>query len=126
MVFICMVWINEIFQKCYCEVGVVIVFVLVFGLGNFGSIVMIYVLYIGWFEDVVLGWYCYCNSNFVMIGIFCMSIVSSFVMIVLFKVFGNEFSNKIVGSDGNDFGEEILDGVVCCEVYQCGFSCLIK
>ncbi|VBB75350.1 Putative vitamin H transporter [Podospora comata] len=123
---ICMAWTNEIFQKRHREVGVATASALVSGLGNLGSIVTTYALYTGWPEDAAPGRYRYRNSNFVMIGILCMSIASSFVMIALLKVFGNEPSNKIVGSDGNDSGEEILDGAARREVHQRGFSRLIK
>ncbi|KAK4192941.1 major facilitator superfamily domain-containing protein [Podospora australis] len=122
----CMAWTNEIFQKRHREVGVATASALVSGLGNLGSIVTTYALYTGWPEDAAKGPYQFRKSNFTMIGILCLSIASSFVMIALLKVFGNEPSQKLQGNSGTDSGDEILDGAARREAHQRGLGRLLK
>jgi MFS family permease len=118
---ICMTWTNEIFQKRHGEVGVAAASALVSGLGNLGSITTTYALYTGWPEDAAKGPHQYRRSNFVMIGILGVSILSSIVMTVLLKVFGNERSQKLTGT-GSDSEEEFQDGAARREAHQRGFG----
>ncbi|KAK3946052.1 major facilitator superfamily transporter [Diplogelasinospora grovesii] len=118
---ICMTWTNEIFQKRHGEVGVAAASALVSGLGNLGSITTTYALYTGWPEDAAKGPHQYRRSNFVMIGILGVSILSSIVMTVLLKVFGNERSQKLTGN-GSDSEEEFQDGAARREAHQRGFG----
>lgn len=117
---ICMTWTNEIFQRRHGEVGVAAAAALVSGLGNLGSVMTTYALYTGWPEDAKKGPKQYRKSNLVMIGILCLSILSSFVMTVLLKVVGNNPSHKIAssGSSVNDF----QDGAARREEKQRGFG----
>ncbi|KAL1865051.1 hypothetical protein Daus18300_007398 [Diaporthe australafricana] len=117
---ICMTWTNEIFQRRHGEVGVAAAAALVSGLGNLGSITTTYVLYTGWPEDAALGPHRYRRSNLAMIGILCVSIVSSFAMTVLIQVFGNKPSQKIVSSDGST--DDFQDGAARREQVQRGFG----
>lgn len=117
---ICMTWTNEIFQRRHGEVGVAAAAALVSGLGNLGSITTTYALYTGWPEDAAPGPYRYRRSNLAMIGILCLSIVSSFAMTVLIQVFGNKPSHKIVSSDGST--DELQDGAARREQVQRGFG----
>ncbi|OHE97193.1 major facilitator superfamily transporter [Colletotrichum orchidophilum] len=115
----CMTWTNEIFQRRHGEVGVAAATALVSGLGNLGSIVTTYALYTGWPEDAAKGRYQYRRSNYAMIGILCLSIVSSFSMFFLLKVFGNKPVNKISNLDSSS---EIEDGAARREARQRGFG----
>ncbi|KAJ0107014.1 vitamin h transporter 1 [Diaporthe amygdali] len=117
---ICMTWTNEIFQRRHGEVGVAAAAALVSGLGNLGSITTTYALYTGWPEDAAPGPYKYRRSNLAMIGILCVSIVSSFAMTVLIQVFGNKPSQKIVSSDGST--DDFQDGAARREQVQRGFG----
>lgn len=126
---ICMAWTSEIFQRRHGEVGVAAASALVSGLGNLGSIVTTYALYTGWPADAAKGPYQYRRSNLTMIGILCLSIVSSAVMWSLLRVFGNEPTHRkrmevaaSTGpySSGEDAGE-ILDGAARREIQQRGF-----
>ncbi|KKY32969.1 putative vitamin h transporter 1 [Diaporthe ampelina] len=117
---ICMTWTNEIFQRRHGEVGVAAAAALVSGLGNLGSITTTYALYTGWPEDAAPGPYRYRRSNLAMIGILCLSIVSSFAMTVLIQVFGNKPSHKIVSSDGST--DDFQDGAARREQVQRGFG----
>ncbi|CRK30868.1 hypothetical protein BN1723_003984 [Verticillium longisporum] len=99
----CMTWANEIFQHRHGEVGVAAAAALVSGLGNLGSIVTTYALYTGWPEDAAPGRYRYRKSNFAMIGILCLSIASSFLMMILLRVCGNERTNKISSDSASEF-----------------------
>lgn len=120
---ICMTWTSEIFQRRHGEVGVAAASALVSGLGNLGSITTTYALYTGWPADAVPGPHQYRKSNLTMIGILCLSIVSSFVMFVLLRVFGNKPSHKIMssGSSAIDSTDELQDGAARREVTQRGF-----
>ncbi|KAL1855394.1 hypothetical protein VTK73DRAFT_8546 [Phialemonium thermophilum] len=121
---ICMTWTNEIFQRRHREVGVAAASALVSGLGNLGSITTTYALYTGWPADAKPGPHRYRKSNLAMIGILCMSILSSFVMVVLLRVFGNKPSRKITASSGSstiDAADEIEDGAARREAQQRGF-----
>lgn len=113
---ICMTWTNEIFQKRHGEVGVAAATALVSGLGNLGSVMTTYALYTGWPEDAKKGPHQYRKSNLVMIGILCLSILSSFLMMFLIKVVGNPPSHKVTGED------EIVDGAARREGEQRGFE----
>src|SRR3954453_10170335 len=79
---ICMTWTNEIFQRRHGEVGVAAASALISGLGNLGTVVTTYALYTGWPEDAKPGPHRYRKSNLTMIGILCLSILSSVVMTV--------------------------------------------
>lgn len=121
---ICMTWTSEIFQKRHGEVGVAAASALVSGLGNLGSITTTYALYTGWPADAAKGPHQYRNSNFTMIGILCLSIVSSIAMTVLLQIFGNNPSHKIASSSGSSTpdGNEFQDGAARREHQQRGFS----
>ncbi len=124
---ICMTWTSEIFQRRHGEVGVAAASALVSGLGNLGSITTTYALYTGWPEDAARGPYQYRKSNLTMIGILCLSIVSSFAMVLLLKIFGNNPSQKIMGHHGEgstaaDSAEELQDGAARREAEHRGFS----
>jgi MFS family permease len=114
---ICMTWTNQIFQKRHGEVGVAAASALVSGLGNLGSIMTTYALYTGWPEDAKKGPHQYRKSNLVMIGILCLSILSSIIMTVLLKFVGNNPSHKI-----NSVTEEFQDGAARREDQHRGFG----
>ena len=119
---ICMTWSNEIFQRRHGEVGVASAAALVSGLGNLGSITTTYALYTGWAEDAKPGPHQYRKSNLVMIGILCISILSSVVMTVLLKLFGSNPKQKGM-VDGADVGDdELQDGAAKRELQQRGFK----
>jgi len=113
-----MTWTNQIFQRRHGEVGVAAASALVSGLGNLGSIMTTYALYTGWPEDAKQGPYQYRKSNLVMIGILCLSILSSIVMTVLLKVAGNKPSKRIASSISTEF----QDGAARRENQQRGFG----
>jgi MFS family permease len=119
---ICMAWTGEIFQHRHREVGVATASALVSGLGNLGSITTTYALYTGWPEDAAKGPHQFRRSNLTMIGILCMSIVSSVLMEVLLKVFGNRRVKS--GGSGSSESEdaEWEDGAARREVHQRGFK----
>ncbi|KAG4412323.1 hypothetical protein IFR04_014542 [Cadophora malorum] len=117
---ICMTWGNEIFQRRHGEVGVAAAAALISGLGNLGTVVTTYALYTGWPEDAKPGPHRYRKSNLVMIGILCLSILSSVIMTVGLKLAGNKPSNKIAGSSDTD--DEFQDGAARREVHQRGFG----
>ncbi|KAI0896611.1 MFS general substrate transporter [Annulohypoxylon nitens] len=121
---ICMTWTNEIFQQRHGEVGVAAASALVSGLGNLGSITTTYALYTGWPADAAAGPHQYRRSNLVMIGILCVSILSSAIMFVALKVFGNKPSQKITsgGSSIMDGVDEFQDGAARRELQQRGFG----
>ena len=85
---ITMTWSNEVFQRRHGEVGVAAASALVSGLGNLGSVVATYALYTGWPEDAKKGPLQFRKSSLVMVGILCMSILSSVAMTILLKLFG--------------------------------------
>ncbi|KAK2045431.1 major facilitator superfamily transporter [Colletotrichum somersetense] len=115
----CMTWTNEIFQRRHGEVGVAAATALVSGLGNLGSIVTTYALYTGWPEDAAKGRYQYRRSNYAMIGILCLSILSSFAMFFLLKIWGNEPTNKISNTYSSS---EIEDGAARREARERGLG----
>ncbi|KAI1662753.1 MFS general substrate transporter [Daldinia decipiens] len=121
---ICMTWTNEIFQQRHGEVGVAAASALVSGLGNLGSITTTYALYTGWPADAAPGPHQYRRSNLVMIGILCVSILSSIVMFVALKAIGNKPSHKISssGSSTVDSMDGFQDGAARRELQQRGFS----
>ena len=121
---ICMTWTNEIFQRRHGEVGVAAAAALVSGLGNLGSVMTTYALYTGWPEDAKKGPHQYRKSNLTMIGILCLSIISSFTMTILLKVVGNQPSSKILssGSSANEGGDEYQDGAARREIQQRGLG----
>ena len=121
---ICMTWTNEIFQRRHGEVGVAAASALVSGLGNLGSIMTTYALYTGWPEDAKKGPHQYRKSNLTMIGILCLSILSSIVMTVLLKFVGNKASSKILSSSSsaNEGSDEFQDGAARRELQQRGFG----
>lgn len=121
---ICMTWTNEIFQRRHGEVGVAAAAALVSGLGNLGSIMTTYALYTGWPADAAKGPHQYRRSNLTMIGILCVSILSSITMTVLLRVFGNKPSQKIVsgGSSTVDSVDDLPDGAARRELQQRGFG----
>ncbi|KAI2470895.1 MFS general substrate transporter [Annulohypoxylon bovei var. microspora] len=121
---ICMTWTNEIFQQRHGEVGVAAASALVSGLGNLGSITTTYALYTGWPADAAPGPHQYRRSNLVMVGILCVSILSSFVMYVALKFAGNKPSHKISsgGSSVIDGADNFQDGAARRELQQRGFG----
>jgi len=124
---ICMTWTSEIFQRRHGEVGVASASALVSGLGNLGSIVTTYALYTGWPEDAAPGPYQYRRSNLVMVGILCVSIASSFLMLMLLLLAGNGPADGVFGprrgeAAAGDSADELQDGAARREVAQRGFS----
>ncbi|KAI8674111.1 MFS domain-containing protein [Fusarium keratoplasticum] len=117
---ICMAWSSEIFQKRHGEVGVAAATALVSGLGNLGSVVTTYALYTGWPEDAAPGPHQYRKSNYTMIGILCMSILSAFAMKALLTVFGNPPSTKLQDDSSSEFD----DGAARREANERGFGSL--
>ncbi|RKK79805.1 Vitamin H transporter 1 [Fusarium oxysporum] len=117
---ICMAWSSEIFQKRHGEVGVAAATALVSGLGNLGSVMTTYALYTGWPEDAAPGPHQYRKSNYTMIGILCMSILSSFAMKALLTCFGNPASSKLQ----SDSSSEFEDGAARREGQERGFRSL--
>ncbi|KAH9892340.1 vitamin H transporter 1/biotin symporter vht1 [Xylariomycetidae sp. FL2044] len=121
---ICMTWTNEIFQHRHGEVGVAAAAALVSGLGNLGSITTTYALYTGWPADAAPGPHQYRRSNLTMIGILCLSILSSFVMYIALKLVGNKPSHKLnsSGSSTLDGSDGFQDGAARRELQQRGFG----
>ncbi|RFU29156.1 hypothetical protein B7463_g7184, partial [Scytalidium lignicola] len=120
---ICMTWTNEIFQRRHGEVGVAAAAALVSGLGNLGSILTTYALYTGWPADAKPGPHQYRKSNLTMVGILCLSILSSIVMTILLKLVGNQPSAKVIsGSSSVEDPFEFQDGAARREQHQRGFS----
>lgn len=115
----CMAWSTEIFQQRHGEVGVAAATALVSGLGNLGSVTTTYALYTGWPADAAPGPHQYRKSNFVMIGILAISIVSSIVMMVLLRVVGNPPSTKLYDGDSSS---ELDDGAARREAQERGFG----
>lgn len=95
---ICMTWTTEIFQPRHGEVGVAAASALVSGLGNLGSIVTTYALYEGWASDRRKGPQQYRNSNLVMVGILCASILSAVLMTILLKILPSPMAGKKTSS----------------------------
>lgn len=120
---ICMTWTNEIFQSRHGEIGTAAAAALVSGLGNLGSIVTTYALYTGWSADATPGRLQYRKSNLTMIGILCLSILSSMTMLVLLHTFGDQRAQKH-HHDGNSISEQSTeeDGAARREREQRGLS----
>ncbi|KAI9719090.1 MAG: hypothetical protein M1812_003720 [Candelaria pacifica] len=121
---ITMTWTNEIFQPRHGEVGVAAASALVSGLGNLGSILTTYALYTGWAEDSKPGPKQYRKSNLVMVGILCLSILSSAVMTVLLKVCGDGPGGKKISSATSTSETEgvIIDGAARRELQERGLG----
>ncbi|KAI0472750.1 vitamin H transporter 1/biotin symporter vht1 [Xylariaceae sp. FL0804] len=121
---ICMTWTSEIFQKRHGEIGVAAASALVSGLGNLGSITTTYALYTGWPADAAAGPHQYRRSNLVMIGILCVSVLSSFVMYFSLKIVGNKPGPKVSSSNSSTFDgtDGFQDGAARRELEQRGFS----
>ena len=121
---ITMTWTNEIFQPRHGEVGVAAASALVSGLGNLGSILTTYALYTGWPSDSKIGPRQFRKSNLVMVGILCMSILSSIVMTLLVKFVGNGPGAKQISSGSSTSEGEgvIVDGAARREVHERGLG----
>ena len=119
----CMAWSSEIFQRRHGEVGVATASALVSGLGNLGSVTTTYALYSGWPADAAAGPHQYRRSNLTMIGILCLSIVSSFAMMILLRVVGNSANTKLYDADS---GSEFEDGAARRERQQRGFGRILR
>ncbi len=121
---ITMTWTNEIFQSRHGEVGVAAATALVSGLGNLGSILTTYALYTGWAEDSKPGPKQYRKSNLVMVGILCLSILSSVVMTVLLKVCGDGPGGKKISSASSTSENEavVVDGAARRELRERGLG----
>ncbi|KAI5811748.1 major facilitator superfamily domain-containing protein [Peziza echinospora] len=83
----CMAWTSEIFQPRHGDVGVAAATALVSGLGNLGSVTTTYALYTGWDSDNRPGPHKFRKSNFVMMGILAISILSAVANVFLLKFF---------------------------------------
>ena len=122
---IIMTWTTEIFQRRHGEVGVAAATALVSGLGNLGSITTTYALYEGWASDSKKGPRKYRNSNLVMVGILCGSILAAVLMTVLLRVLpshvpaGKKVSSASSTSEGED---EIQDGAARRELHERGLG----
>lgn len=120
---ITMTWTSEIFQRRHGEVGVAAASALVSGLGNLGSVMATYALYTGWPADAKKGPLQYRKSSLTMIGVLCMSIVSSFVMTLLVKYVGNAPSGKTLSSGSSGVEEDrFQDGAARRELQERGFG----
>ncbi|PKS07768.1 hypothetical protein jhhlp_006376 [Lomentospora prolificans] len=120
---ICMAWTNEVFQGRHGEVGVAAATALVSGLGNLGSIVTTYALYTGWPADSAKGPHQFRKSNLVMIGILCISLLSSITNMILLRIFGAKRSRH--GATGDDTASSFDDGAAKREVEERGLrGCL--
>lgn len=121
---ITMTWTNEIFQPRHGEVGVAAASALVSGLGNLGSILTTYALFEGWPTDAKKGRKQYRKSTLVMVGILCLSILSSIVMTLLLRYVGNG-PNAKQASSGSSTSEGygiIVDGAARRELQERGFG----
>lgn len=121
---ITMTWTNEIFQPRHGEVGVAAASALVSGLGNLGSILTTYALFTGWISDSAPGKKQYRKSTLVMVGILCLSILSSVIMTLLLKFVGNTPKGKQVssGSSTSDGEGVIIDGAAKRELQERGLG----
>ncbi|KAI9738200.1 MAG: hypothetical protein M1834_008698 [Cirrosporium novae-zelandiae] len=119
---IIMTWTTEIFQPRHGEVGVAAACAIVSGLGNLGSILTTYALYEGWSDDSQSGPHQYRKSNLVMVGILCGSILSSIVMTVLLKLFGNKPKNLSNGGSTTEAEGAIVDGAARRELEERGIG----
>ena len=121
---ITMTWTNEIFQPRHGEVGVAAAAALVSGLGNLGSILTTYALFTGWPADSKPGRKQYRKSTLVMVGILCLSILSSVAMTLLLKLVGNGSRTKQVSSGSSTSEGEgvMMDGAAKRELQERGFG----
>lgn len=121
---IAMTWTNEIFQTRHGEVGVAAASALVSGLGNLGSILTTYALFTGWISDGVPGRMKYRKSTLVMVGILCLSILSSVVLTLLLKLAGNRPNAKQISSRSSTAESDgvIVDGAAKRELQERGLG----
>lgn len=123
---ITMTWTNEIFQPRHGEVGVAAAAAIVSGWGNCGSILTTYALFTGWPADSHPGPKQYRNSTMVMVGILCLSILSSVVNTVLLRMTGGLKGKRVSGgsSISGEAGREdqYVDGAARRELQQRGFG----
>ncbi|MCJ1267725.1 hypothetical protein MMC22_007611 [Lobaria immixta] len=121
---ITMSWTNQVFQRRHGEVGVAAASALVSGLGNLGSILTTYALFTGWVSDGAPGPKKYRKSTLVMVGILCLSILSSVVMTLLLKWVGNGPAAKQVSSRSSTSDGEgvIIDGAAKRELQERGLG----
>jgi len=121
---ITMTWTNEIFQPRHGEVGVAAASALVSGLGNLGSILTTYALFTGWASDAKGGRKQYRKSTLVMVGILCLSILSSVVMTLLLRFVGNGPRAKQISSGSSTSEGEgvIVDGAARRELQERGLG----
>jgi MFS family permease len=114
---------TSIFQPRHGEVGIAAASALVSGLGNLGSILTTYALYSGWAEDAK-GPHKYRESNLVMVGMVCASIVASGVMVLLLRLTRTESAQVV--EDAVDNKDIMVDGAAKRELRelraQQGFS----
>jgi hypothetical protein len=69
-----------------------------------------YALCTGWPEDAQKGPHQYRKSNLVMVGILCLSILSSIAMTVLLKVIGNDVNSDILRGGTSRGEDKFRDG----------------
>lgn len=123
---ITMTWTNEIFQPRHGEVGVAAASAVVSGWGNLGSILTTYALFTGWEADSNPGRQQYRKSTWVMVGILCLSILSSVAMTLLLKFVGRDSKPKHNGSQSSTTDEDretvIVDGAAKRELKERGFG----
>lgn len=119
-----MSWTNQVFQPRHGEVGVAAASALVSGLGNLGSILTTYALFTGWLSDSRPGHKKYRKSTLVMVGILCLSILSSVVMTLLLRFVGNGPAVKQISSASSTSEAEgvILDGAAKRELQERGLG----
>ena len=121
---ITMTWTTEIFQPRHGEVGVAAAAAVVSGVGNCGSILTTYALFAGWKSDSKPGRTQYRKSTLVMVGILCLSILSSAVMTLLLKLTSRRASPKQLSSRSSTHDGEvvIMDGAARRELQERGLG----
>ena len=121
---ITMTWTNEVFQPRHGELGVAAAAAVVSGWGNCGSILSTYALFTGWVADSKKGREQYRKSTLVLVGILCLSILSSVVMTILLKLYGNAPRGKQLSSRSstNEGEGPVVDGAARRELQQRGFG----
>lgn len=121
---ITMTWTNQIFQPRHGEVGVAAAAALVSGLGNLGSILTTYALFTGWVSDSAPGPKKYRKSTWVMVGILCLSILSSVVMTLLLKLIGNRPAAKEISGRSSISEDDgvMMDGAAKRELQERGLG----
>lgn len=121
---ITMTWTNEIFQPRHGEIGVAAASALVSGLGNLGSILTTYALFTGWPSDSIKGKKQYRKSTLVMVGILCLSILSSVVLTLLLRFVGKGTKAKQASSGSSvSEGEGVfIDGAARRELQERGLG----